>query len=388
MTQELDENFYEAMDGFRNFSGITDDNNFQSIPDDWSVMVTDVRNSADAIEEGRYRDVNKIGAATMAVLHRRLDNVELPYVFGGDGASMVVPPVFVKDAREELAGLKQLARENFDLDLRTASVSVRTIVDKGLDLEVGKLEIVKSQSITIFRGGGLKWVENETKRNREDYEIQSDAPDSTELEGLSCRWKPIPNKRGEILSVLVLTLSDEPSRVYESILDEFDRILEGGLEQTNPVNTTKMTYKSLFECLHDEVRYQNSIVSMAFVSRVLEIFLAIAVFRLGLNLISVDPDEYLKSLETHSDYRKFDDMLRLVMDCSPEESTQIKQYLSELRDQGEIVFGLHTSEEALMTCYVDDLNEGGHVHFIDGGQGGYSLASEQLKQQLNEIQRT
>lgn len=36
-----------------------------------------------------------------------------------------------------------------------------------------------------------------------------------------------------------------------------------------------------------------------------------------------------------------------------------------------------------MTCYVNNLDEGGHLHFIDGAGGGYTLAAQQLKNQLS-----
>jgi hypothetical protein len=32
---------------------------------------------------------------------------------------------------------------------------------------------------------------------------------------------------------------------------------------------------------------------------------------------------------------------------------------------------------------VTSIEEGDHIHFIDGGDGGYALASIQLKAQLN-----
>jgi hypothetical protein len=34
-----------------------------------------------------------------------------------------------------------------------------------------------------------------------------------------------------------------------------------------------------------------------------------------------------------------------------------------------------------MTCYVNDLNPGNHIHFIDGGDGGYAMAAKKLKAQ-------
>jgi hypothetical protein len=36
-----------------------------------------------------------------------------------------------------------------------------------------------------------------------------------------------------------------------------------------------------------------------------------------------------------------------------------------------------------MTCYVDSLNEGQHIHFIDAENGGYAMAAVDLKKQMS-----
>ena len=42
---------------------------------------------------------------------------------------------------------------------------------------------------------------------------------------------------------------------------------------------------------------------------------------------------------------------------------------------------LRLASQALMTCFVYGLDEGEHVHFVDGGGGGYALAAKQFKAQ-------
>ena len=39
-----------------------------------------------------------------------------------------------------------------------------------------------------------------------------------------------------------------------------------------------------------------------------------------------------------------------------------------------------------MTCFVDGLSDGKHIHFIDGGDGGYAMAAMKLKAQKLESQ--
>ncbi len=60
-------------------------------------------------------------------------------------------------------------------------------------------------------------------------------------------------------------------------------------------------------------------------------------------------------------------------------------FLEELYTNSSIYYSLHTSSSALMTCYVQSMAHGGHIHFIDGGDGGYAMAAKQLKEQMKEM---
>ena len=94
--------------------------------------------------------------------------------------------------------------------------------------------------------------------------------------------------------------------------------------------------------------------------------------------------DYLPTMRTHADHRKFDDMLRMVLDCSKEQIADIKTYLDTEYQRGALFYGTHVSENALMTCYVTQIEPGQHIHFIDGGDGGYAMAAKQLKDQIKK----
>ena len=61
---------------------------------------------------------------------------------------------------------------------------------------------------------------------------------------------------------------------------------------------------------------------------------------------------------------------------------EIRSYLESLYQEQEIFYGLFESDTSLMTCYVHSLDDGHHIHFIDGGDGGYAMAAKQLKAQM------
>ena len=95
-----------------------------------------------------------------------------------------------------------------------------------------------------------------------------------------------------------------------------------------------------------------------------------------------DSVKYVKSIATNSDFQKFDDVLRMILDCSPAEREEILKVLDSERAKGRVAYGVHIASSALMTCMVFNLED--HIHFIDGSGGGYALAARQLKEQLAE----
>ena len=51
--------------------------------------------------------------------------------------------------------------------------------------------------------------------------------------------------------------------------------------------------------------------------------------------------------------------------------------------RGEIAdYGTFRQANALMTCFVPSITDRGHVHFVDGGGGGYAMAAQAMKARL------
>ena len=95
---------------------------------------------------------------------------------------------------------------------------------------------------------------------------------------------------------------------------------------------------------------------------------------------------YRNELVENSDFRKFDGMLRMVMDGSERQSEQLQDFLEQEYLDQRLVYGIHKSREALVTCIVQSYT-GNHLHFVDGSDGGYALAARQLKQRLSEAMK-
>jgi hypothetical protein len=85
----------------------------------------------------------------------------------------------------------------------------------------------------------------------------------------------------------------------------------------------------------------------------------------------------LRQVVENSDFRKYDDGLRMIIDCTPELADRLERRLAAAR--GTAHYGSHRQNGAMMTCFTPSPAKSDHVHFIDGAQGGYAAAATALK---------
>lgn len=372
--------FYNDLPACSNFSDLLNGDVYHEIPEDWWVVITDVVGSTKAIEEGRYKDVNTVGAATLAALRNVMQDITVPFVFGGDGASAVIPHEYIDAAGKELSGLRRLSASEFKLELRVGMVSVKELNQLGHSLLVAKYTLNGDATQAIFRGGGLSMVDAMVKKYQDKYEISDNDEIETDLRQLSCRWKSIKSTNGDIIAILFLDPLDRDD-VYQIFVSQLNLILVGGFQLANPVQESAMTYRSLKEMISADLKHQSSLLKR--VPRLIDTLFAHLLFGWGLYSLFPFLKKYVKATASHSDFCKFDDMLRMILDCNAQQSKAITLLCDDLRKRFGICYGIHISNEALMTCYVPGFGDGEHIHFIDGGGGGYAIAAKQLKSQMN-----
>ena len=95
-----------------------------------------------------------------------------------------------------------------------------------------------------------------------------------------------------------------------------------------------------------------------------------------------DATHYRRQTTENTDFRKFDDGLRMTVDCATETADRVEARLRELRGEGILGFGAFRQKQALVTCIVPDPTHDDHMHFVDGAGGGYALAARMLKGEL------
>jgi len=257
---------------------------------------------------------------------------------------------------------------------------VRELEERGHPVLLAKFSLNQTSPLAMFRGGGLTLAEELVKQSNAYQVAQLEASD-TDLAKLSCRWQPLRSQHGVVLSLLVRACSEPAGEVYGQVLQDLGAIV-GDLEMANPVTVEAMHYRSLSELWAHDRKHQRSVWLRA--KRMLQTVVAVLLFRTGFYRAVATLKNYVQATPGHSDYRKFDDMLRMVIDCSEPQAAAIEASLNARHDAGQIAYGLHRSRDALMTCYVHGFSDGQHIHFIDGGNGGYAMAAKQLKAQLKQ----
>jgi hypothetical protein len=386
--------FYSDLPVLNNFIDVTDSRNFKSVPGDWYIIITDIVASTQAIEDGRYKDVNLLGACCIAVVLNIAGRIEIPFVFGGDGAALLIPPSLYSEAIRALLATRQRAKVEFGMDLRIGVVPVSDISRTNYDVKIAKIRVSENYYQAAFTGNGLSYATELIKNpvTAEIYNHKNTVTNSeADFSGLECRWQDIFSKHGEMVSLLVkaTSRSDEIDfQIYQEVIDKIQAIY-GNEDCLNPIAKEHLNLAFRYKNLKSETRLraksQGFWHKSLYLSKILgEILLGWLLITFKIKLSDLDWGNFKETIIAATDYRKFDDMLRMVIAGNEAQRQELTSYLEEKYRKGELVYGLHVSDRALMTCLIFERN-GRQVHFIDGADGGYAVAAKAMKQRIERL---
>ena len=106
--------------------------------------------------------------------------------------------------------------------------------------------------------------------------------------------------------------------------------------------------------------------------------------RFGLKTEETDWSGYKETLLRNSDVRKFNDIYRQILSGKAVQREALDAWLAGRYAKRELVYGLHVTDRAHMTCLVFNYS-GRHLHFIDGADGGLFLAAKQFKERAAKL---
>ena len=388
--------FYKDLPPLTSGDGMLDIAQHRAIPDDWCVVIVDIVNSTKAIEAGKYKDVNMISASSITAILNAAGREEIAYIFGGDGATLLVPAALAYDVAAALYGTRQMSEEIFNLDMRAGIVFVEALRKQNAPIRVAKIEVAPGVYQASLSGDGVtlaeKIVKDKVEGPKHDitalfpkHALAAKPPD---FKGLQCRWQPLYARNGVDLSIIVQARQGDDMQkaaLYAEMLGNIEELC-GPAANWKPVSADQLTLGNTPAQLATESKVQThgqgrkaylkylwDTVLMSNIGKLMFLF--------GLKAGTMDGKTYKKSMESHNDYIKFDNTLRLVMDVSQEKEASLRHYFDILVGQGKIFYGIHSASSALMTCIIFDYASQ-HFHFIDGSDGGYALAAKQMKQQM------
>ncbi len=380
--------FYADLEAFHEFERFTEFDAYAPVPDDWVVLAADIQGSTRAIAEGRYKAVNMVGAAVITAILNVCKDVQVPFVFGGDGGAVIVPKHLAQAGKAALKGVQAHSVATFGLSLRAAAVPVSRIRHEGSDLRVRRFALNGSNHLAMFAGGGIDHADTILKSpTGNDPDVLTADPDAAppDLEGLSCRWEPLAATHGRMIALMVLPVGLEPAAaVYKDVLAHLSMVLDQDIPSHAPAKDRSLKLRWPQSGLRMEAATQalksGWLKAWGWIAMT-SVLQKISHLR-GSKIGDYDAPRYLEELKRQTDFRKYDGCLRTVLDCSEDQIARIETWLAVQHEKGRLVYGIHADRAALMTCLVFSLEQGEHVHFVDAAGGGFAQAAVGFKRQL------
>lgn len=372
--------FYGDLPRHTSFEELSNPALFAPLPDEWFVGMADIVGSTKAIADGRYKTVNMVGAAVISAQINGFGGRAFPYVFGGDGAVFAFAREELEQARKALLAVQAWAKEQFEFELRAAIFPVSEIRKSGRDVLVARFQPSDHVDYAMFAGGGVSWAEGEMKSGR--FALKS-TPDisAPNLTGLSCRWSPIKSRNGMIASIVVEPRDGAPGAAFSDLADQIIALV-GRLDRAgHPIPPEGAEAKWPPPGMDLEMNLSN--LSKPRWRRRLrltfETLLAWFFFKTDMRLGTFKPSLYRAEVSRNADFRKFDDGLKMTLDTNETTLNELRRVLEKGKSEGIADYGLFLQDQAIMTCIVPSVMQNDHVHFVDGGAGGYASAVAHMK---------
>ena len=357
---------------------------FFKVPHSWFIIITDVKKSSDAISDGLHETINLVATGSIvAVLNLAYKaNITIPFFFGGDGATFMVPASLLHSVMQALLVHQQNTQTNFNLMLRVGTVPVQQVYNEGHKMVITKLKTSAIFFIPVVLGNGLAYSEKIIKG--EDYlsHTLANPVDDLDLSGMECRWDRIkpPETYDEVVTLLVIATDEaKQAAIFKKVMLHIEAIY-GTYQHRAPISVSRLKLKGTLGKIALEMRAKLGGYKFFYLLRTWVKTLLGKVY-----LKTKEGQLYLNKLVDMSDTLVIDGKINTVISGAAEQREQLMVALDAMEAANEIIYGLYTSSDSVMSCYVRNMNDD-HVHFVDGSEGGYTRAAGMLKQKLKALE--
>lgn len=357
---------------------LSNDALFSKVPEDWLVLVADIKDSTTAVNNGKHNDVNLVATGcVIAILNlAEANKVKIPFFFGGDGASFIIPEKLKKSALSVLEKHNRNVQNNFGFQLSLGTYEVARLYAENIQLDIARIKVSEALIIPVILGQGLQIAEHYIKDHSNAVENNlDDTP--LDLDGMECKWDKIAplQKDHEVLSLIISGCGDADfSRVYSRIMHKID-VIYGSSGKRKPISVKRLKIKTSLQRINREMKAKLGNWNLP---DFLKNF-AISTFGEFYLRNTKNGKFYLQKLVELSDNLTLDGRINTVITGTPAQRELLFRYLDKLENLHLIKYGYHISKESIMSCYVKNMKTNDHIHFVDGGDGGYTKAANLLK---------
>ncbi len=188
-------------------------------------------------------------------------------------------------------------------------------------------------------------------------------------------WEARPSQRGQMGTLIIHDPADR-AEVHATVMRLAS--VDGNPQPVRP-DTLRVGWPPKGFMLEARGRRSGGWLALSVLRVLAETLLARLVFARGRPVGGFDPDRYRSEVATNTDFCRHDETLCFVIDCPLNCIEPIRTYLDQCSADGGLRYGIDVADSALMTCLVTSATDDLHVHFVDGGDGGYTNAAKTLK---------
>jgi hypothetical protein len=235
----------------------------------------------------------------------------------------------------------------------------------------------------VFHGSGVEFAETLIRTNPLYTVDNTKVVHKASFEGLRCMWQRVPARQDEIVSLLIKPDKDANhfAKVYREVLSVIEDIY-GDKSERFPIKQRE------FKVMPDLIRARLEAKVSSYGKGVHESLASTKIFcRDSIDYVR----SYFKKSKSNSvfnevvmgafDSEKIDDMLKMVITGTERQRKKLKYALNKMYKDKKLVYGMHVADSVYITCFIHEKG-GKNIQFIDGSNGGYTVASKELKNKI------
>ncbi|MDA9121375.1 DUF3095 family protein [Flavobacteriales bacterium] len=357
---------------------LADISRYQKINDNEILILADIENSTEAVANGAYKNINISTTQCIAALRKTCKSV-CKIQHGGDGFVLVTPIDNLIKIAGVMISMRQQILEDFSLNMRCAIWNSSELDNLGVNLHYSSFTFDGGNPQWQFHSNNLGKLER-LMRDGVNSVYKRSAKENPDLSGFRCDFVPISKEGGWFGCFIIDFSQTEMTERFISIRKISELIgsishneticpidVQDLIWQTDRVELAKLTERTA------HYRYR---LNFDFIFRFFNRFGLHWNERWGSLLFNK-----LHKLPLSLDFIKYDGQLKFIVCVPDDRKSDFSQELNTLSNYHHFTVGSHWSSRAVITCSVD--SKDGNLHFIDGEDGGFTLASKQLKKLLN-----